>query len=147
MSVRLTASVGNTAKLAATLLQADATAQRIIRQTVYRNTKKQWKLARELAPVSPAPYSRGGHLHEPGFLRDHIKMFIEADGLIGRVGWKDKDFEEEGEPPYFRFTERGTDKMTARPCVTPARDRIKSEFDHELEANIRGGLRRMRRTG
>jgi len=38
-------------------------------------------------------------------------------------------------------------EMTARPCVTPARDRIKSEFDHELEANIRGGLRRMRRTG
>jgi HK97 gp10 family phage protein len=147
--VRLTASVGNTAKLAATLLQADATAQRIIRQTVYRNTKKQWKLARELAPVSAEVRLVGPdrHEHTPGFLRDHIKMFIEADGLIGRVGWKDKDFEEEGEPPYFRFTERGTDKMAARPCVTPARDRIKPEFDHELESNIRGGLRRMRRTG
>jgi HK97 gp10 family phage protein len=145
MTVRMTASVGNLAKLAATLTQADVTSQRIIRQTTYAYGKRHLRLARKLCPVGKEAYRRGEHEHIPGFLRSQLKLFIEQDGLVSRVGWKDADFREKGEPPYFRFTERGTKKMKARPCVTPARDQIRPEFVRALGANTRGGLRRMRR--
>jgi HK97 gp10 family phage protein len=146
VSVRLTASVGNLAKVAATLLEADAVAQRRIRQTVATYNTKHWRLARDLCPVSKVERRVGDHEHKPGFLRSQIRQMISDNGLVGRVGWRDKDFRERGEPPYFRYTERGTRRMKARPCVTPARDAIKPEFVSALGANIRGGLRRMRKS-
>ena len=145
MSVRLTLATKPLSGLAAYLNGADEDVKRAARATVAKYTRKTWERARELAPVSDAPRKVGDHIHEPGFLRSKIRERFSDDGLVGQVGWLAEDFEAEDEPNYFRFTERGTRFMKARPCVTPARDETYPEFRAALGQDIRGGLQRKRR--
>jgi HK97 gp10 family phage protein len=145
MPVRMTVSTGNLRGLVANLYAADAVMQRKSRETVRTYGRKQWRLARQLAPVSSEPTIVRGHVHAPGFLRDAIRLRFSEDGLVYEVGWREEDFIEADEPFYALYTEFGTRFMKARPCVFPARDAIAPEFKRALGTNVRGAIRRQRR--
>lgn len=138
----MTVSTGSLRGLVANLFSADARAQKAIRRTVNTYGEKQFRLTRELAPVGDRTYERNGHLHEPGFLKSMIRLRFSEDGLAYEVGWREKDFTEEGEPFYPLYTEFGTRFMAARPCVFPARDTIALEFKRALGNNVRAAIRR-----
>ena len=71
------------------------------------------------APVGFGGYERKGTQHPPGFLRDHLLVFYNAeDSVTGArstysATWSRDAF-------YGRFLEYGTSKMAARPFLRPS---------------------------
>lgn len=53
------------------------------------------------------------------------------------VGFLAKDFREAGQPPYYLFTEYGTIKMRAQPCIGPAREQETPRLRRELKGALR----------
>jgi hypothetical protein len=67
---------------------------------------------------------------------EHIESRISPGGLSYEVGFSEATFAEFGQPPYFIYTEFGTTKMDAQPCVFPARDLEAPRFRRELAAAL-----------
>jgi hypothetical protein len=138
----MTLGTRNRRALSANFQAMDARLQRDARKLVAKYRDKQFHLTRELCPVGTRAYTRGTHQHDPGFLRSMIRARTSDDGLAYEIGWREEDFIEKGEPPYFIFTEFGTRFMAARPCVFPARDKIAPEFKRDWSAAQRRAFRR-----
>lgn len=63
---------------------------------------------------------------------EHIRADPLPSGLGYDGGFRSKDFREAGQADYFIFTEFGTTRMSAQPCVFPARDLEEPQFVREL---------------
>jgi hypothetical protein len=139
---RLTVSTRRISGLAANFRAADARLQRDARRLVAKYRDEQFELTQDLCPVGTETYRRGEHEHKPGFLRSKLRKQTSEDGLVYEIGWREEDFTEVGEPPYFLYTEFGTRFMAARPCVFPARDRTVPKFRQALGQALRASARR-----
>lgn len=142
MALRMTVGTRNRRALSARFRSTDARLQKEGRQLVVKYGEKQFKLTRELCPVGSRTYKLGEHEHKPGDLRRRIRLRYSDDGLSYEVGWREEDFIEVGEDPYFIFTEFGTRFMKAQPCVFPARDRTAPQFKREWRQKQRAAFRR-----
>lgn len=63
---------------------------------------------------------------------EHISTRITPGGLGYEAGFLHDDFAAEGQEDYFIYTEFGTTKMAAQPCVFPARDMEAPRFEQAL---------------
>ena len=68
---------------------------------------------------------------------EHLKGELDPSGLGYSVGFDAADFIQAGQEPYFIYTEFGTSKMAAQPCVFPARDQELPRYRRELRNAVK----------
>jgi hypothetical protein len=57
---------------------------------------------------------------DTGYMRDHVRLWLSASGLVFEVGWDATDFLGAGLAFYPFFVEYGTRYMAAQPALGPA---------------------------
>jgi hypothetical protein len=68
---------------------------------------------------------------------DVLRAELTPDELGYNVGFDEADFRAAGLDPYFFFTEYGTSRMAAQPCIGPAGDQELPVYLRELRAALR----------
>ena len=127
---RMTMQTRNAAGVIANMHAADRRVQAAVRRTVRDTGFAEYSLAYTLCPV------------DTGFMQDNLTLEFFPSELGYELGWKEEDFAAVGKAPYFIFTEFGTTKMAAQPCLFPARDAERPKFRRKLLQNIRTANRR-----
>lgn len=112
---RMTMSTRNTAGVVANLRQYSAKARLRARAVALESMDRTFALAQDLCP------------RDTGFMAAHMRAEPTPSGFGYEVGFREQDFAHAGLDFYPVFTEFGTTKMAAQPCIFPARD---AEYPH-----------------
>jgi HK97 gp10 family phage protein len=131
MRATLTLSGGNAAgRIANVFGKVDTVTRQAVQEVVADAGAREYQRAYDLAPKLTF------------FLADHLRYRLTKDRLAYEIGWKSSDFTSEGFAPYFQYTEFGTSKMAARPCLFPAREEIRPYFRANLSRALRQAIAR-----
>lgn len=130
MGRQFTMSTVNSRATVSNLRQYSDAAQRRARLVVAQSLERTVNLVAALCPYDADE-------RDDFHMVDHIEVRITGDGLSYEVGFSEATFAKYGQPPYFIFTEFGTTRMAAQPCVFPARDAEAPRFRDELADALR----------
>ena len=128
--MKLTLGTSNPRALAANFFALDARCQAAARKLVDRVAHEQYALTAALCP------------RDTGRMLRLLKLRFGGAGLTYTIGWDEADFAAEGVGFYPVYTEFGTTKMAARPCLFPARDLVAPKYRRDLRAVVRAALKR-----
>jgi hypothetical protein len=129
MSRQWTMSTVQRQATVAALRQYSAKARARAEQVVVNSAERMVNLIAGLCPYDKAQL-------DDFHMIDHIRVRIAPGGLGYEAGFFHDDFAEAGQDDYFIYTEFGTTKMAAQPCVFPARDTEQPRFEAELALAI-----------
>lgn len=130
--MRITLTTRNVRATIARIHAADASAQRVIRETVRWGGEETERIVRATVP------------YDQGFMHDHVRTEYSNDGLRYETGWFAEDFAGAGLPFYPPFVEFGTSRAPAQPSLFPAREEVVPKFQQRLRQRLRAAIRRQR---
>lgn len=81
---------------------------------------------------------------DTGFMREHVRTWHSATGLVWEVGWDAADFFAAGEAFYPWFVELGTRYMAAQPALLPAYEYVVPIYQHDVADLVRLAVERRR---
>jgi hypothetical protein len=127
---RMTMSTVNRQAVKSNLRQYSDNARRRVQGVVVRSIER---VNNHIAALCPYDFEQRDDFH----MVEHITVRIAPGGLSYEAGFDAAEFAKYGQPPYFIYTEFGTTKMDAQPCVFPARDAEAPIFRRELAEALR----------
>lgn len=68
---------------------------------------------------------------------DVLRTVESPSGLSYEIGFFPTDFRSAGQPLYYFYTEYGTSRMAAQPCIRPTREQEYPRFRRELRTALR----------
>jgi HK97 gp10 family phage protein len=74
---------------------------------------------------------------DTGFMAEHMRETISDSGFGYEVGFREEDFAAAGLEFYPIFTEWGTSRMAAQPCIFPAAATERPRFKRALAEALR----------
>lgn len=136
MASRLTLSVQNTGALAARFARNVPVAIAEVRRLIEENAEYEYRLVYGDCPV------------DTGFMRAHIVVFFDSDGLSYQLGWVHTDFgTAAGLPFYPPFVIYGTRFMAGRDFLFPNHMLARARFQKRLGRTVSKALRLSRAGG
>ncbi len=117
---RMTMSTRNTQGVVANLRQYGQAARVRVQAVVVESLERTFTVAQSLCP------------RDTGFMADAMRAELTRKGFGYQVGFEERDFTAAGKPFYPIFTEFGTTKMAAQPCIFPANEAEHPRFRRRL---------------
>ncbi len=128
--MRMTLSTRNVKGVVANLFARDAQAQKDIRRETTKSGRRVFEVAVALCPF------------DTGFEQEHLQLTYTEQGFGFEVGWDEADFIAAGLPFYPLYTEFGTTKMAAQPCLFPAHALERPRYQRNISRAVQRAMTR-----